>query len=124
MGDRRMAEIRTANGSLYVYTHSAGYDLPTRAIEAIQWAKPRWNDHSYATRMIVDQITKPGRDDQYGYGLMLAPNHEDEYNSDQPSVIIDLTCKQLTVIDKHKPVLFSSVKYYFEDLHVGVPHLT
>lgn len=104
MGDRRMAEIRTSDGSLYIYTHSAGYDLPARAVDAIEWAKPRWNDHAYATRMIVDQLTKHGRDDQYGYGLMLAPNQEDEYNNDQPSVVIDLVTKELTISDIYKTV--------------------
>ena len=112
MGDRRMAEIRTADGSLYIYTHSAGYYLPARAKEAIQWAKPRWNDHSYATRMIVDQLTKPGRDEQYGYGLMLAPNAEDEYNHDQPSVVIDLVAKELTISNGYK-----TVRHTFADLH-------
>ena len=99
-----MAEIRTRDGSLYVYTHSAGYDLPARAVEAIQRAKPRWNDHSYAMRMIVDQLTKPGRDQEFGYGLMLAPNAEDEYNNDQPSVVIDLVARELTISNIYKTV--------------------
>lgn len=119
MGDRRMAQVRVSSGSIYVYTHSAGYDLPALAVEAIQFAKPRWNDHAYALRIIVDQLTKSGRDEEYGWGLMLEPTAEDEYNFDQPSVLIDLVDRQFTVIDRNK-----AVQCDFEDLHVGVPSLT
>lgn len=115
MGDRRMAEIRVSSGSLYVYTHSDGYQLPKLAIDAIQFAKPRWNDHAYALRIIVDQLTKSGRDEEYGWGLMLEPNHEDEYNFDQPSVLIDLVDRQLTVIGREK-----AVELEFEDLPFAV----
>ena len=48
MGDRAMAQIKTEGGSLYVYTHWGGYDLPQNAMLAIQQAKPRWNDEAYA----------------------------------------------------------------------------
>jgi len=97
MGDRAMAEIKTEDGSLYVYTHWGGYDLPTMAKEAVRVAKPRWDDEYYATRIIVDQLTKEGRDQETGYGLMLQPNAEDGYNHDKPSVVIDLTSQVLTV---------------------------
>ena len=99
MGDRRMAEIKTTDGSLYVYTHWGGSDLPDIARHAISFAKLRWDDEPYAVRIIVDQLTKDGRDKETGFGLMLAPNVEDSYNNDEPSVIIDLVARHLTIID-------------------------
>ena len=35
MGDRRMAEIKTEDGSLYVYTHWHGSQLPAMARAAM-----------------------------------------------------------------------------------------
>ena len=58
-----MAEIKTDDGSLYVYTHWDGYKLPEDAKRAIRVAKPQWDDESYATRIIVDQLTVGGRDE-------------------------------------------------------------
>lgn len=102
MGDRAMAEIRTEGGSLYVYTHWGGHSLPDSARSAVRAAKSRWSDFPYATRIIVDQLTKEGRDNETGFGLMLQPIAEDEYNSDRPSVIIDLVAEKLTVIREGK----------------------
>lgn len=89
MGDRRMAEIKTSDGSLYVYGHWWGSDLPELALDAVAAAKPRLGDEAYWTRIVVDQLTKFGRDKETGYGLLLKPNCEDEYNHDEPSVLID-----------------------------------
>jgi hypothetical protein len=100
-----MAEIRTKDGSLYVYTHSYGMVFDEMAEEAIAAAAPRWNDQDYAARIIVDQITKPGRDSEVGFGLMLEPNAEDEYHGgatgDRPSIIINLVARTLTVYNDH-----------------------
>lgn len=98
MGDRRMAEIKTENGSLYVYVHSHGFELPDMARDAVSSAAPRLGDEPYWTRIVVDQLTKDGRDRQTGFGLMLKPNAEDEYNNDKPSVIIDSADGSVTVI--------------------------
>jgi hypothetical protein len=103
MGDRRMAEIKTSDGSLYVYVHWHGHKLPEMAIEAIKAAAPRLGDDNYATRIIVDQLTKPGRDELLGFGLMLKPHAEDEYRSNEPSVIIDLVEQRLAIYERGHP---------------------
>lgn len=103
MGDRRMAEIKTDDGSLFVYVHWSGYELPAMAQVAIASAEGRWDDRSYATRIIVDQLTEGGRDQETGFGLLLKPNAEDSYNNGEPSVIIDLLERQLTVLDAGEP---------------------
>ena len=89
MGDRRMAEIRTSDGSLYVYTHWNGSQLPEMARAAVEKAEPRLGDESYWVRIVIDQLTKDSRDMETGFGILLKPNCEDEYNNDKPSVIID-----------------------------------
>lgn len=101
MGDRAMAEIKTRNGSLYVYTHNGGHELPDDALKAIAFARNRLDDEPYAVKIIVDQLTKNGRDAETGFGLILKPDAEDEYNADKPSVIVDLVEQTFTVIGHH-----------------------
>ena len=97
MGDRRMAEIKTSDGSLFLYSHWGGHSLPERAEKAIFAARGRWQDESYCVRILVDQLTIDHRDEETGAGLMLKPCCEDSYNNDDPSVIIDITEKTLTI---------------------------
>ena len=91
MGDRRMAEIKTKQGSLYLYTHHHGYSFPKMARKAVETAKPRLGDESYWVRIVIDQMTKEARDEETGFGIMLRPTAEDEYNNGNPSLIIDAT---------------------------------
>lgn len=95
MGDRRMAEIRTSEGSLWFYTHWTGIDLPQDAEDALELAKPRRGDEPYAVRRIVDHLilASGSRDAEIGSGLMLSPSAEDEYSGDADevaSVLIDV----------------------------------
>ena len=101
MGDRRMIELKTRDGSLYVYLHNRGFQAPEIVSEAIKFARPRWGDESYALRIIVDQIIKGGRDQLLSYGLMLEPNVEDEYNGNKPSIVVDLVEQTLMVVDPY-----------------------
>ncbi len=98
MGDRAMAEIRTEEGSLFVYAHWGGSSLPENAKAAIRAARPRWSDSPYAVRIIVDQLTKDRRDQETGFGLLLTPIAEDEHNGGKPSVVIDLIAQELTIL--------------------------
>jgi len=102
MGDRRMVEIRTKEGSLYLYTHLGGYAMPERVMRAIGTAKPRWDDAPYAMHILVDQITTPDRDSEIGTGIMLKPTAEDQYNDNNPSIIIDLVAQTLWIINGSK----------------------
>lgn len=99
MGDRRMAEIKTSEGSLYIYTHWHGSELPAIAREAVEKAKVRLGDESYWTRIVIDQIIKDGRDQSMGWGIMLKPNVEDEYNDDKPSVILDAKDGSIRILE-------------------------
>ena len=92
MGDRAMAEIRTEDGSLYFYTHWSGSRLPAIAQIALDKARPRKGDDSYAVKIILDSLIEQAgaRDSEIGAGVMLKPHAEDSYNGDDPSVIIDI----------------------------------
>lgn len=92
MGDRAMAEILVEDGSLYFYTHWTGDRLPEQAEAALDAATPRLGDDSYAMKIVIDSLIESSgaRDSETGAGIMLAPNAEDGYNDDKPSVLIDL----------------------------------
>lgn len=92
MGDRAMAQIKVGGNSLYFYTHWAGGELPEAAEKAVAAARPRKGDDSYALKIVVDTLIKEcgSRDSETGGGLMFSPNAEDEYNGDNPSVVIDV----------------------------------
>ena len=83
MGDRRIAEIKTSEGSLFFYTHYKGHKLPDIAREALELAEPRHKigDDSYALRRIVDHLiyASGSRDNELNSGLMFSPKAEDEY---------------------------------------------
>ena len=119
MGDRRMAEIRTKAGSLYVYTHWGGGSFPDMARAAVLAARPRWNDAPYATRIIVDKLTMKGRDLSFGYGLLLEPDAEDSYNADEPSIIIDLVSRAITVFNRGRETFTPFTALSGDDLNPG-----
>ena len=98
MGDRAMAEIKVEDGSLYFYTHWTGHNLVQQAEEALAKAKPRIGDDAYATKIVIDSLidTSGTRDQETGAGVMLGPNAEDEYNNNEPSVLIDLVVGEVT----------------------------
>lgn len=98
MGDRRMAQIVTSEGSLYVYTHWEGSTFPAQARAAVRKAATRLGDEPYWVRIVVDQLTKSGRDAETGFGLLLKPTAEDSYNNDSPSIIINAITGKVSVI--------------------------
>ena len=98
MGDRRMAEIRTEHGSIYLYTHWQGSVLPQLAKAAVERAAPRLGDQPYWVRIVIDQITKSSRDAETGFGISLKADMEDSYNNDHPSVVIDAATGKVSVL--------------------------
>jgi hypothetical protein len=63
---------------------------------ALEAARPRWTDDSYALRIVIDQLTKDSRDGSTGHGIFLA-NSEDLAFLDYP-VIVDM--QAMTINDE------------------------
>lgn len=65
--------------NLVLYSHWGETTWREDLAAALNFAKPRLsiNDASYATRIIIDQLTKDGRDDEHGFGIYLAPSDMD-----------------------------------------------
>ena len=66
-------------------------------------SEPRKGDESYALRIVIDQLIlgAGARDSETGAGIDLECVTEDEYNNDEPSVIIDLPSLTVEVRGTH-----------------------
>lgn len=72
MGTSGLCELRSINaGTLWVYWHYDAYNLPDAARKAFEKASPRRGGSTYWLRIMVDQLTKLGRDKENGFGLLI-----------------------------------------------------
>lgn len=70
MGDRANFGFRQADGgTIYLYGHWAGYEMMSRLAHALDVARPRWSDESYATRICISQMVGDEWDQEYGWGI-------------------------------------------------------
>jgi len=93
MGDRIVYSIKQdSNLSINLYSHWGGYGRFELLAKALNKARPRWDDTSYATRIIVSQLIGDGWDDETGFGLW-ASNEHGAYGGDHPDIIINLINK-------------------------------
>ena len=77
----KIATIQARDDGGFVYAHWDGEESVGIMQRAIASAMPRINDTSYCTRIIIDQLTKHGRDSETGYGIYIGSEitHEEEY---------------------------------------------
>lgn len=70
MGDRANFGFKQSNGeTIVLYGHWAGYEMLKQLANAIEAARPRWNDESYATRIAVSQLVGDSWNSETGWGL-------------------------------------------------------
>jgi len=100
MGARTNYTIVTTTNpeqNINVYAHWDGDESVAIMQSAVSAAMPRikMGDPVYATRIIIDQLTKHGRDSETGYGIYIGDhvNAEEEYEYKE----IDLVNQRVTV---------------------------
>ncbi len=70
MGDRANFGFRQSNGdTIYLYGHWAGSQMMNRLATALETARPRWSDESYATRICISQIIGDEWDQELSWGI-------------------------------------------------------
>jgi hypothetical protein len=84
------------DSSVVLYSHWGQTEWQTDISAALQHAKPRWSDSSYATRMIVSSLIKDSILDETGFGLYAV--HGDNFDLGEQTVVIDFVNK--TIIDE------------------------
>jgi len=81
MGDRHVIGIRTSGEStLYLYSHWGGEEQEQDLASALLAAGPRWDDHAYATRILVSQIVGNQWDQETGFGLSVGEFYQPDYD--------------------------------------------
>jgi hypothetical protein len=97
MGNRTIVGLQenAEAPTLYVYLHWSKYpDGLQDAQKALDHARPRWNDYSYATRMVVSHLTDGCYPSDTGSGLSIDNYVDPDYdlwaviNWDKQQVVI------------------------------------
>jgi hypothetical protein len=78
-------EFQAGGRGIYVYAHWHGSELPELLQNALVVGRGRWTDDAYLTRIIIDQVTKPGRDAETGFGVSLVLG-----DNEHPITVVDL----------------------------------
>lgn len=93
MGARIVFTIKQADGlRLNLYSHWGETDRFSDLANALEKARPRWSDESYAARIIVSQLIGPLWESDTGFGLWAA-SEDGFYGGDSPDITIDLVNK-------------------------------
>lgn len=76
MGDRSVIGFRADKEAIpvFLYSHWGGSDRYRDAMRAIEAARPRWNDASYATRIGISQIVENYWSEELGFGISAGHN--------------------------------------------------
>jgi hypothetical protein len=70
MGNRVNFGFRQSNGeTIVLYGHWAGDQMLAKLAAAVDKARPRWEDESYATRICISQLIGEDWDSETGWGL-------------------------------------------------------
>lgn len=82
MGNRANFGFTAAEGepTLFLYGHYAGYEMLNTLAQALDRARPRWNDEGYATRIAISQIVGDDWNGEYGYGLYINQTGDNEHS--------------------------------------------
>jgi len=91
------------DSSVVLYSHWGQDSWQPDLAEALQHARPRWDDSSYGTRMIISYLIQHNILDETGFGIYAV--HGDNYDLGEQTVVIDFINK--TITDIH-PVEFEA----------------
>lgn len=89
MGARTNFELKDSKGSVWLYSHWGGDDKMTDLAAALEKAESRWNDTTYAMRIVVSQLIGKDWDSETGFGLSSYEANEESYEP----VCVDFTNK-------------------------------
>jgi hypothetical protein len=94
MGDRANFGFKQSNGeTIVLYGHWAGFDMLANLASAVESARARWDDESYATRICVSQLVGDQWQAETGWGLSVNRILDNEHKI----AIIDWTTKTFSL---------------------------
>jgi hypothetical protein len=80
--------------SVVLYSHWGQTDWETDIAAALEHAKPRWSDSSYATRMMISYLMQDSILEETGFGLYAITGNN--YDLGEQTVVIDFVNKTVT----------------------------
>ena len=87
--------------SVVLYSHWGETEWQRDIAMALQHAKPRWADSSYATRMMISYLMQDCILDETGFGIYSITGSN--YDLGDTTVVIDIAKE--TIIDDHRNVI-------------------
>jgi len=80
MGDRANFVFVDGEGeTICLYGHWAGYNMLGKLADAVIAARPRWNDESYATRIVISHLIGDQWNMETGWGLHVNEISDNEH---------------------------------------------
>jgi len=106
MGDRANFGFRDRKGdTVYLYGHWAGYNMLANLAGAVQAARPRWTDESYATRICISQLIADNWNHETGWGITVNELADNEHKIP----VIDWSKQTFTLLEEDlQTVVFST----------------
>lgn len=99
--------------SVVLYSHWGQTEWQTDIAAALSHARPRWNDSSYGTRMMISHLIQYSILEEHGFGIYAINN--DSWDLGEQSVVIDFTNNTVT---DNVPVQWEAF------INAYAPHLT
>lgn len=71
MSDRANVKITEGKNKVFLYTHWCGSELPAIVKEALaqDFARNRWHDGAYLTRIVFEHMITHAHDKETGFGI-------------------------------------------------------
>jgi hypothetical protein len=105
MGDRANFGFKDRKGdTVFLYGHWAGYNMLENLANAVEAARPRWNDESYATRIAISRMVGEEWESETGWGISVNQLADNEHKVP----VIDWAAKTFTLMEEDlETVVFS-----------------
>jgi hypothetical protein len=80
MGNRVNFGFQQSNdNTVFLYGHWAGHAMLERLANAVEAARPRWGDESYATRIAISQLVGEDWNAETGWGIYINQIGDNEH---------------------------------------------
>jgi len=106
MGDRANFGFKDRKGdTVFLYGHWAGHRMLENLANAVEAARPRWNDETYATRIAISHLINDEWKSETGWGISINTLADNEHKVP----VINWAAKTFTLMEEDlQTVVFSS----------------
>ena len=106
MGDRANFGFKQSNDNVvFLYGHWAGHRMLEQLADAVEHARPRWNDEGYATRIAISRLVGEEWQSELGWGIYVNELGDNEHKVP----VIDWHNKTFTLVEEDlQTVVFST----------------